>query len=187
MICIQFGHRPLPKHFSISIASDPGTFSNDVSVRDTSLPYFKRKNYKNTYYVYSIEEQQKYIENEQDGVYYITILNSSNSPVNSPFTDEQYSQPIKELYPQINRDNPLSDPEEAKSFAVSSPVGNVIVNDVQNSITKETVSKFLSDSGVGIGITNIVSSDSTNHVIYTDIDHGFGAITSLSLVYGGSR
>jgi hypothetical protein len=174
------------KHFSISIASDPGTFSNDVSTRNTSLPYFRRKNYKNTYYVYSIEEQQKYIEDEQDGVYYITILNSSNSPVNSPFTDEQYSQSIKELYPQINRDNPLSDPEEAKSFAVSSPVGNVIVNDVQNSITKETVSKFLSDSGVGIGITNIVSSDATNHVVYTDIDHGFSGITSLSLVYGGS-
>ena len=175
------------KHFSVNIVPDPGTFSNDVSVRDTSLPYFKRKNYKNTYYTYSIEEQQKYIENEQDGVYYITILNSSNSPVNSPFTDEQYSQPIKELYPQINRDNPLSDPEEAKSFAVSSPVGNVIVNDVQNSITKETVSKFLSDSGVGIGITNIVSSDSTNHVIYTDIDHGFSGITSLSLVFGGDK
>lgn len=173
------------KHFSINIASDPGTFSNNVSVRDTSLPYFRRKNYKNTYYVYSIEEQQKYIENEQDGVYYITVLNSSNRPVNSPFTEEKYSQPIKELYPQINRDNPLSDPEEARSFAVSSPIGNVIVNDVQNSITKETLSKFLNDSGVGIGVTNIVSSDSTNHAIYTEVDHGFSGITTLSLVSNG--
>jgi len=45
----------------------------------------------------------------------------------------------------------------------------------------------LSDSGVGIGITNIVSSDATNHVVYTDIDHGFSGITSLSLVSGGTK
>lgn len=174
------------KHFSVSITSDPGTFGNDTSSRTTALPHYRRKNYKDTYYVYSIDEYQRYIQNEQDGVYHISVLNSSNSPVNSPFTSEKFSQPIRELYPQINRDNPNSDPDETKSFAVASPIGNVVVNDVQNSITKETVSKILVDTGVGIGITNIVSSDSTTHTIYTDIDHGLGRITQLSLVYNGT-
>ena len=174
------------KHFSVGISSDPGTFGNDTTSRTTALPHYRRKNYKDTYYVYSIDEYQRYIEDEQDGVYHISILNSSNSPVNSPFTSEKFSQPIRELYPQINRDNPNSDPDETKSFAVASPIGNVIVNDVQNSITKETVSKVLVDTGVGIGITNIVSTGSTTHTIYTDIDHGLGRIAQLSLVSGGN-
>ena len=68
------------KSFYGPIASNPGTFTNDTSNRTTSLPTFKRKNYKNTYYVYRSQEVQKYIAGEQDGVYHLLILNSSNAP-----------------------------------------------------------------------------------------------------------
>ena len=175
------------KNFSVNLSSDPGTFTNNTQSRTTSLPYFKRKKYNNVYYVYRVEEYQNYIENKQDGIYYLTVLNSSNNPVDSPFTQEKFSQPVKELYPQTNRDYPISDPNETKCFAVSSPIGQVVVNDVQSSITKETVSKILLDSGSGIGITNIISSSATTHEIYTSTDHGLGRITKLEYVNSSEK
>jgi len=175
------------KNFSVNLSSNPGTFTNNTQSRTTSLPYFKRKKYNNVYYVYRVEEYQNYIENKQDGIYYLTVLNSSNNPVDSPFTQEKFSQPVKELYPQTNRDYPISDPNETKCFAVSSPIGQVVVDDVQSSITKETVSKILLDSGSGIGITNIISSSATTHEIYTSTDHGLGRITKLEYVNGSQR
>ena len=175
------------KQFSVSLTTDPGTFTNDTSTRTTALPYFKRKQYKDTYYVYRNQEAQRYVSGQQDGIYYLTILNASNSPSVAPFTDEKFSQPVKELYPQINRDNPQSDPEESKSVASSSLIGEVIVNDVRNSITKETVSKFLKDTDVGIGLTDIASGvGATTHVIHTSIDHGFNRVTKVSIANSGS-
>jgi hypothetical protein len=173
------------KQFVVGLSTDPGTFTNDTTARNTSLPYFKRKKYNNTYYIYRNQEAQKYVAGEQDGIYYLTLVNSSNSPSIAPFFDENYSQPVKELYPQINRDNPVSDPNEAKSFASSSLIGEVVVNDVRNSITKETISKVLSDTDVGIGITNIISSTTSSHIVSTSIDHGLNRITKVSIVYGG--
>ncbi len=173
------------KEFVVGLNTDPGTFANNTSARDTTLPYFKRKRYNNTYYVYRNQETQKYVPGEQDGIYYLTLINSSNSPTVEPFTSEKYSQPVKELYPQINRDNPVSDPDETKSHASSGIIGEVVVDDVRKSITKETISKILSDIDIGVGVTNIVSSDSNTHIIHTSIDHGLNRITKLNVTYAG--
>jgi len=177
------------KQFSVGITTNPGTFTDTTSIRSTSLPYFKRKRYSNTYYVYRTQEVQPYISGQQDGIYYLTVLNASNSPAVAPFTSEKYSQPVKELYPQTNRDNPISDPKESISYANPTPVGEVIVNDVRNSLTKETITKILKDTDVGVGITNIVSTSTTSHVIHTSIDHGFNrvmkvGVTSTGVNYG---
>ncbi len=173
------------RQFSFDLDNNPGTFTNDINVRTTSLPYFKRKRYNTTYYIQRNQEAQKYVPGKQDGVYYLTILNSSNSPAVAPFTDEKYSQPVKELYPQVNRDNPVSDPEETKSFASSSLIGEVVVSDVRNSITKETINKVLSDTDVGVGVTNIISSSNSSHTVYTSIDHGLNRVTKVNITYGG--
>jgi len=174
------------KQFSVGITTDPGVFLNNTAIRDTSLPYFKRKRYSNTYYAYRTQEVQPYISGQQDGIYYLTVVNSSNSPTVAPFTAEKYSQPVKELYPQSNRDNPLSDPRETISYASASPVGEVIVNDVRNSLTRETITKILKDTDVGVGITNIVSTSTTSHVIHTSIDHGFNRIMKVGVTSTGS-
>jgi len=173
------------KEFVVGLNTNPGTFTSNVDERTTSLPYFKRKRYNNTYYVYRNQETQRYIPGKQDGIYYLTLINSSNAPSVSPFTEEKYSQPVKELYPQINRDNPVSDPDETKSFASSSVIGEVIVNDVRKSITKETITKVLSDSDVGVGITNVISGTASTHTVYTSIDHGLNRVTKVSIQYGG--
>jgi hypothetical protein len=174
------------KQFSYNLNINPGIFTSDTTTRTTTLPYFRRKRYNNTYYIHRTQEVQKFTPGEQDGIYYLTLINASNSPTIAPFTDEKFSQPVKELYPQVNRDNPVSDPEETKSFASSSLIGEVIVNDVRNSLTKETINKTLKDNSIGIGLTGIRSASTTNHTIFTSLDHNFNRITRVNITNPGS-
>ena len=177
------------KSFYGPISSNPGTFTNDTSNRTTSLPRFKRKEYKDTFYVYRTEEVQKYVPGQKDGVYHLTILNSSNSPTVTPFSSRNFSQPVQYLYPQVNRDTPASDPTASISYALPTPVGQVVVDNPQYSITKESVNKNLNDTNIGFGITNIqsVTTAGTAHTIYTNIDHGLNRITTVSIANSGTK
>jgi len=174
------------KNFTVGLTTDPGTFNNDIDTRTTALPSFKRNKYSNTYYVYRLSEAQKYISGEQDGVYYANVLNASNSPTVAPFTGEKFSQPVKELFPQTSRDNPVSDPESTSCFAASNLIGRVETNDPRNSITRETVDKFNNDKAIGVGITDVFSITGTAHTIHTSYDHGLNRVTKLSIVNGGA-
>ena len=177
------------KQFSFAYTADAGTFTNDTSARTTSLPYFKRKKLGNPYQVYSSVEVQKYVQNVEDGVYHITLTNAGNSPTVDPFNDFKFSQPLQYLYPQTNRDNPVSDPQSSTCFALSEIIGDVTVNDIQRSLTKETVEKNIEDFGVGIAVTNITSTGAggtTTHIIYTSIDHGLCGVTSVSITNAGA-
>jgi hypothetical protein len=174
------------KQFSYTLTSNPGTFTSDTTNRTTSLPHYRRKRFNNTYFIYRSEEAQRYIAGEQDGVYYLTLVNASNAPSVAPFTNEKFAQPVKELFPQINRDNPEADPEETKCFASSSLIGEVVVNDVRNSLTKETINKVFNDSDIGIGLTDIRSASSTLHDIHTELDHGLNRITRVSITNAGA-
>jgi len=180
------------KCFYGPLSGDPGTFSNDINSRTTSLPYFNRKDYKNTYYVYRSQQVQKYIAGEQDGIYHLMILNATNSPSVAPFLNENFSQPVKNLYPQNNRDTPSSDPQDSVSFALPTPVGEVVIDEPQSSLTKETLTKNLSDTAVGIGITNIMSDGTativgSSHTIFTSYDHGYNRITKVSIANSGTK
>ena len=174
------------KQFTVGLATDPGTFSSDTSTRTTALPFFKRKKYTDTYYVYRLSESQKYITGIQDGVYYLSVLNASNSPTVAPFTADKYSQPVKSLFPQTSRDTVVSDPEPTQCFAQSSLIGLVDVNDPKNSVTKETVDKINDDKNIGVGITDIFSATGAAHTIHTEYDHGLNRVTQLSIVDGGA-
>jgi hypothetical protein len=190
--------------FTVGLSTDPGAFTTtDLLTRGTNLPHFKRKQYKNTYYIQDTEEIQEYIQGTQDGIYYLTVLNSSVSPTVSPFTGEKFTQPVKFLYPQVNRDNPVADPDPATSHALSKTIGETTISDVRDSLTKETINKFILDQGVGIGVTNIISlagihtvgyafSTLTNnyplskqHIICTNVDHGLNGISSVSIASSG--
>ena len=177
---------PNSKQFTATLTTDPGTFTNDTTVRDTNLPYFRRVKYNDTYYVYRISEAKKYIAGDQDGVYYLTLLNASNSPTVAPFTAEKYSQPVKRMFPQTDRDNPVSDPESTQCFADSDTIGLVEVNDPRKSVTRETIDKFVRDADIGVGLTDIGSSAGTAHTIYTSIDHGLNRVLKLNINSGGS-
>ena len=174
------------KQFTVGLATDPGTFNTNTSTRSTALPYYKRKKYSDTYYVYRLSESQKYITGEQDGIYYLSVLNASNSPTVSPFTADKYSQPVKELFPQTSRDNPVSDPQAASCFAASNLIGLVDTNDPRSSITRETLDKFNDDKNIGVGITDIFSVTGAAHTIHTEYDHGLNRITKIGISTGGA-
>ena len=174
------------KQFSVGLATNPGTFTSDIDTRTTSLPYFRRKRYSDTYYIYRLSEAQKYITGEQDGIYYINVLNTSNSPTVSPFSAEKFSQSVKDLFPQTSRDTVVSDPKAAKSFAASNLIGLVETDDPKSSITRETLDMMNDDKNIGVGITDIFSVTGAAHTIHTEYDHGLNRITQLSIVDGGA-
>jgi hypothetical protein len=175
------------RRFVYALTTDPGSFSNNTANRNSSLPYVKRKTTKNVFQIYKSEEVQEYIRDKQDGIYELTIIHNSVSPTITPFEDYSFSQPVKNLYPQLDRDNPSSNPQETVCFADHNIIGNVFVNEPKNSITKEAFNKFNSDLGIGIGVTGVISNQTgTAHTIFTSIEHGLSGISSISVVSVGA-
>ena len=174
------------RKFKYSLLTNPGIFSNNTSNRNTNLPIFNKKTLPGTYQIYRSQEIQPYISNEKDGIYHLIVINSSNSPTVTPFRHLNFSQPIQSLYPQKNRDNPLSDPNTTKSFALSDPIGQVVIDSAENSLTKETLEKSIKDFNIGIEVDSISSNSiGTAHTISTKTDHSLSGITSLSIINGG--
>ena len=175
--------------FTVGLTTDPGDLTNDTSVRTVSeTPHVKRKRYSNTYYIYQSREVRKHIPSVQDGVYHVIALNASVSPSISPFTSDSFSQNVSDLFPQVDRDNPVSDPIEARSFAKSGLIGKVSTNDLTKSITKETAVKFWKDSGVGIALTDIHTNvvTGTAHTLWVRPDHGLNGVTAVSIANSGA-
>ena len=55
--------------FTVGLSTAPGAFTTtDILTRDVTLPHFKRKQYKNTYYIQDTEEGQEYVQGTQDGI-----------------------------------------------------------------------------------------------------------------------
>ncbi|MGA1047923.1 MAG: hypothetical protein ACO3UU_07920, partial [Minisyncoccia bacterium] len=171
---------PSRRTFRYSLNTNPGRFTSNTSARTTDIPKFSRKKYIGNYSIYRCEEIKKYIQGEQDGVYHLIVTNSANSPASFPFDAFKLSQPIEKLYPRTNRDEPISDPPSARSFAVPDPIGKVVVNDPENSITKETVDSSLIDFNFGEKINNIISVGlaGTSHTIESVNNHGLNRVIS---------
>jgi len=137
-----------------------GTFTNDITVRNTNLPRFERNDVGSNFYVYRNESIQQYIENQQDGIYHLYILNASNA-VPDEFTDIKYSQNVVDLYPQLDRDNNNDNPPSAVSKAVNSPLGDVVTNYLKHSLTRETIDKTLQDF-VNVPVISSVADNTTS-------------------------
>ena len=93
-----------------------------------------------------------------------------------------FPQPIKDLFPQYDRDNPNSNPDAATAYASSRTLGNVEIDDPKHSLTRFVASQGQVDLAVGFGITDIVSNSAgTAHTIFTKTEHGLNRITNVSL------
>jgi hypothetical protein len=174
------------RSFKYTLSSDPGTFLDNTSTRTRALPRFDRKQYDGTYFIYKSQELQEYVHQKQDGIYYLTVLSSSTTPNVDPFTNFKLSQPIKNLYPEIDRDNLNSDPDPTECFALPDPIGQVVVNNPEKSITKESINDILIENSVGFGVTYISTTSGFTHMIFTNIDHGLNPITSLTISNSGN-
>ena len=186
-----------PKSFTYQLPINPGTFLNQVNQRSTqqqinSLPTFQRKKYKDSLYIYRSQELRKLIPGPdgQDGVYHLTAVCGSigvDENIGFGLSFKKFNQDTRNLFPQSDRDNYESDPEPAVSSAELSPIGRVITNDRRNSITREGLNYFLQNSRVGFAVTGAIVSGAGNTTItlFTDVDHNFNSIKSLSLINPG--
>jgi len=174
--------------FQYSLNVDPGTSTLDSQTRTVAnLPNFSKSEYAQSFYIYESEEIKEHITGEQDGVYHLTCLHYDVKPTVSPFTNYKFSQPVKDLYPQVDRDNPVSDPDVAISHAVSKTIGKVASSDLKNSLTKDTQNKFLRQNGISVGITSIVSDNGAGlaHTAYLTVEHNLNSILSVGIGSSG--
>jgi len=179
------------------VSTNPGTFNNDINSRSTrqqreSLPVVSRESYNNTFFIYRVSQIKKHIPGQegQDGVYHLIALTSNVSPteqVGFNLSDKKFNQDVKNLYPQLDRDNLDSDPSAAVSYADLNVIGKVITNDRKKSITKEALSYYLKNTKIGIALTDVVISGvgNTTITIRTETEHNLNSIKSFTF-NGGS-
>ena len=171
--------------FTYEITAGVSTNPTWPTTKDTSWPRFERNDVKDNLVVYRSLTISDYVDGQRDGVYHLFATNA-NVAVEEEFTDNEYSQNIADLYPQQDRDNIDENPIAAKSYALRSPLGKVITNNLRNSVTRETVDKFSTSFGVGLNIANVEAEATSGITTLTfDRNHGYGGIVDLSLTSGG--
>ena len=168
-----------------NIHDEPGTFTNNTSTRDTTLPRFEKNDNAGNFYIYRHEVITPYHYNVQDGVYYVYLLNASNG-VPTEFTNVKYSQNVVDLYPQLDKDNIDDNPVSAKTFAKRAPLGEVVTNELKRSLTRESVDKFYQYFGVGPVISGVSTSASGITTITFSTEHNLSGIVTYSSLSGGS-
>jgi len=154
--------------------------TNNTLSRTVDLPRFERNNLQDNLYVYRNEIVNQYIDGKQDGVYHLYVLNADYR-IPTEFTDYSYGQNVSDLYPQLDRDNSDDNPQSASSYAVRSPLGKVVTNELKKSITRESIDKLSKVLGIGVTVSSI--SDS---VVTFARKHGFSGIQTGTLRVAGS-
>jgi hypothetical protein len=114
------------------------------------------------YYIYKIDTILEHIPGEQDGVYYLTVLLADVAPKGTQFgslSDTfgylKYSQDVSKIYPDLDKDNPIADPDSALSVADNLVQGYVYQDDNKKSVTKEAVETFLSETGYSPSLASL--------------------------------
>ena len=166
-----------------------GTCDNDTTSRTTDLPRFERNDCQGNYYIYRNEVIAPYTKDVQDGVYHLYVLNANNN-VGVAFTTIGYSQSVSDLYPQQDKDNPNANPNASVSYANRSPLGKVTTDDQKNSITRESLDKFIKDFHLGDTITGVSTSFTTTTkgtaTLTFEREHNLSGIVTATINAGGS-
>ena len=170
--------------YSTGDVTIPSFATNDFDVKVSSFPRFERTDLKSNIYLFRNTIVSQYIDGTQDGVYQVFALNSSNFIPNE-YTGLNYSQNVVDLYPQLDRDNVSENPPASQSFAVRSPLGQVVTSDPLKSLTRETNDKLMKDIGVGNTVFSFTDSSITGIVSFTG-EHNFAGIMTATIHSGGA-
>ena len=170
--------------YSTGIETIPTFAINDFDIKVSSFPRFERTDLKSNTYLFRNTILSSYIDGTQDGVYQAFALNSSNF-IPTQYTGLNYSQNVVDLYPQLDRDNVNENPQSSKSFAVRSPLGQVVTSDPLKSLTRETNDKLMRDIGIGNTIFSFTDSSITGIVSFTR-EHNFAGIMTATIHSGGA-
>ena len=133
---------------SVDLQRDP---INGYIVQPRNVP--TGQSYADVYYIYDIETEKELKKSVQNGIFYCTLLKGSVSPTNASVSAFSFSQNVNDLYPTLDKDNPIEDPGEATSSASNTTIGLVTSTDLNTgledktlSITKESVGDFIIES-----------------------------------------
>jgi len=158
------------------IEDDDATQYRVISVEDSG-------EIEDSFYIFDINEIQRRIPNQQEGVYYLTCVKGNVSPfpvgagVGTNFRNFKFSQPISQLYPldykndplwfQIrpdgSRDTTLTDVPATICAADNYVHGLVRTNDYKNSETKEVVLDLVNNPALDrYDYTGLISAQSGN-------------------------
>jgi hypothetical protein len=192
---------PSTKRFTYQISGvkiNPGTYTNLINERDTrqerdQLPLVSREQYSGNYFIYRVNTIKNHVPGTQgqDGIYNLTVLASNVSPLTTVgygISLKAFNQDIRNLYPQIDRDNFNADPLEAVSFADIKTLGKVVTGDKKKSITKEAINSFVRNTRIGFGITGISTSGiaGTTITVFTDVEHSLNSLKRVALSVAGA-
>ena len=190
---------PTAKSFTVAgISTDPGAFKSQVNQRTTqqqidALPTVQRSKSADTFSVYRVQESRPHVPGTsgQDGVYNLTVVCGSiplDKDLGYGVSMKSFSQDVRNLYPQQDRDNYESDPQPAITHSSASVVGEVVTNDKKNSVTREALSYFMQGQQVGFAVTGavITGTGNTTITLYTDVEHRLNTIKSVELITPGS-
>ena len=166
--------------------TDPGAFTDTSTNRSDNLPTVSRRNHKDTFTVYRAETIKSHDYQRQDGVYHLICLDSSISPTVNEYTTAKFNQNITDLYPQYDADNFNMDPSHAASFALNTPIGKVVTNDLRGSLSKEFTNNFIVGNQIGYAVTGAASHTNGITTVWTNVEHNFNTIIKLTLAAGGS-
>ena len=170
----------------VGLVHVPGDFLNDTNNRSiTELPRLEKRDNNSNLYIYRVDILSDYVFNEKDGIYHLYVLNANNAPEKT-FTNYKFTQPPTNLYPELDRDNYDSNPKSSKTYAKRAPVGDVVINDLKKSITRESLDIFCKDFGRGLEIQSVSSPQHPTATITFAQNHGFGGVVDGTLVAGSS-
>ena len=174
------------KVFTYTNANNGGSFIDNISDRGSLLPAFEKNEYDTTYTIKGVETVQEYVSEIQDGIYYLTCLIGNISPTVSEFSNLKFPQNINYLYPTIDKDNQVNDPEQSISASSNKLLGKVVIDDPLNSITKESTVSYIKDNRIGFAVTNATSNNTGITTIYSEFDHNLNSVLQVSIANEGS-
>lgn len=184
------------QYITDGVKVEPGAFANDINLRNTrqqreALPVVSRDEYKESYFIYRVSQVKKHIPGDdgQDGIYHLICLNSSVSPTSAvgyELYEKQFTQDVRNLYPQQDRDNLNTNPKSSTSYADLKVIGDVITSDKRHSITREGLDYFIKGTKVGYALTAVELSGVNSSVITvsTDVEHNLNSIKSFTFTTG---
>jgi len=165
--------------FTRNLSGD--VFTNNINVRSVLLPRFQRKDWQINAFVYRVEEIVPFTELVRDGIYHLFLVNASNQ-IEETFTDRDYSQPIEDLYPQLDIDNLRNNPPATTTYAAPSPLGKTTIDELQNSITRETIDKYVAVENRG---TVFSTSGINSTTIQFERQHFFNKVYGAATITPG--
>ena len=156
----------------------------DIITDDANIQYYVESvtdtgELDDTFYIFDVEEIQRRIYGQQDGIYYLTAVRGNISPFptgagnQGNFRNFKFSQPISKLYPLNYKNDPLwfkqldvneVDPPATYSAADNYTHGLVRVNDFKGSMTREMALDFTSQAALSDNTYTQVSSTVDNRL-----------------------